>query len=165
MTTMRTTEDGGLRAPVLRPQFAQRMAAERGREWAAVRLIDLELVTGLAAIPEGHLRARATVCLGRLTPADVCVHLMTPRAFADDVGARDGGNVRLTCARGYGNGTYLFEGHVAEGALGDHERLRVLIEPCQAPGTPAALATPAGRKMVFTVSGARVWRDVGLHTR
>ncbi|HEY0971608.1 MAG TPA: hypothetical protein VGE02_11630 [Gemmatimonadales bacterium] len=149
MTTLRTIEYEGVRAPLLRPQFAQRMAAERERDWATVRLLELEFETDRPLIPAGHRRARATIHLGRLTPADVRVHLATARARADDVAARDGEMVRLTSARPYGNGVYLFEGHVDEVALGDPARLRVLVEPCRAPDNPMALVTPAGRRMVF----------------
>lgn len=154
MTTMRTIgtiEYEGERAPLLRPQFAQRMAAERERDWAAVRLLELEFETGRPLIPAGHRRVRATMHLGRLTPADVRAHLATTRALADDLAARAGEMVRLTCAQSYGNGVYVFEGHVAEDVLGDAERLRVLVEPCRVSGGLMALAAPAGRRMVFGV--------------
>ena len=156
MTTLRTIEYEGVRAPLLRPQFAQRMAAERERDWAAVCLVDLEFEAGKPFIPAGYRRARATIHLGRLTPADVRAHLVTARAVADDVTARHDPRVRLTVGYAYGNGVYVFEGHVAEEALDAPERLRVLVEPGFDAREPMALATPAGRRKVFGVMDAKV---------
>lgn len=97
-----------------------------------MRVLSVEIETGEPSIPAGHLRVRAIVHLGRLTPADVHVQATLARALADDL-RREVQAARLWSAQSYRNGVYVFEGHMAEPMLDDPERLRVLIEPRERP--------------------------------
>lgn len=135
MTSLQTCETRGARAPEIGSVVFSEVAATRERDWLTVYVESVSVDGGAPSIPVDHRRVRAIVHLGRLLPADVNVRAMlVARVPTDDV-RREAHVARLWSAQSYGNGTYVFEGHVLESSLSDPERLKVLVEP----GWPADL--------------------------
>ncbi|MHB1223420.1 MAG: hypothetical protein ACYC2G_05150 [Gemmatimonadaceae bacterium] len=122
-------------APLPRPESVRAGAPGREPDWPSVRILDVEIDAGERSIPANHRRVRAIVHLGRLVPADVHVRAMVAHALADDV-RRGAHAARLWSAQSYGNGTYVFEGHVPEPLVDDPGRLTVFVEPGRRPHRP-----------------------------
>lgn len=106
------------------------------RHWPAVRIVGVEIEEGKPSIPAGYRRVRVGIQLGPLTPADVRVHMVPARARADSA-PFEARTVRLWSALSYGNGVYVFEGHVPERALEEPGRMRLQVTP--GPGSSRGL--------------------------
>ena len=148
MTTLRTNGYEGVRAPLLRPEFARARRAERERDWRDVRVTFVDMVPEGFGIPAGRRRVRVGVHLGRLTPADVTVHLTTGRAGCANVAARDVWTVRLASARSLRNGVFVFDGTVPERILEGSERVVAVVERRRRPHEPAFDTAPGVRRLV-----------------
>lgn len=124
------------------------LAATRQREWPGVRITDVTILADVPFTPERHRRVRAHVRLGRLTPADVRVHLTTAIRTAD-MTPIDAWSRRLTCAQAYDNGHFVFEGHVPEHVLkAMAPRLTVVVEPLSDISGAAPQLEPVVRRVV-----------------
>lgn len=127
---MNTTrrEERAARSPY---QAALRRQVVPAEAWTAVRVRRMIVDRDNPMIPEGHSRLRVEVHLGELAPADVRVYLKRVDALAD---VRRAEPVQLWSTQAYGNGAYVFEGHIHAGDLKHPERLEVEVE-AEANGT------------------------------
>lgn len=123
---------------------AREVGGERWRKWDQVGITHVATVEAGHGTPAGHRRVRTLVRLGRLTPADVKVHLTTQPPTAD-VAPDAGWRRRLACAQTYANGTFVFEGNVPEQLLREGRRLVVLVEPQGDAGEPVQGLEPIHR--------------------
>lgn len=124
------------------------LAAVREREWPGVRITDVEMVPHAPGTPDRHLCLRAHIRLGRLTPADVMVHVSTATRTVDIV-PDDAWARRLTCAQNYGNGHFVFEGYVPEYMLEPKAPgLTVVIEARSQGNDTGTPLEPVKRRMV-----------------
>lgn len=105
------------------------LAAARQREWPGVRITGVMMLADVPLTPERHQRIQAHVRLGRLTPANVRVHLTTATRTAD-MAPYGGWTRRLAASQTYDNGHFVFEGHVPEHVLATMAScLTVVVEP------------------------------------
>lgn len=159
MTTLRPDRDhghGGVRPPLLRPDFALARRADRERAWRGVRVTFVDVVGEGFGIPASHRRVRVGVSLGGLTPADVAVHLTDGRTRCADAVGTDARTVRLASVRHQANGVVVFEGTVPQRVLQGPARLVAMVEPRRRPDEPAsdAALVPGVRRLVVPVLDA-----------
>lgn len=127
MTTIRRDERAG-RSPY---QAALRRQVVPAEAWTAVQVRRMIVDRDNPMVPAGHSRLRVEIHLGELAPADVRVYLKRTSTIAD---IRETEPVQLWSTQAYGNGAFVFEGHVRAAELRHPERLEVEVE-AEANGT------------------------------